>query len=293
MNKDLFGEEINPSNLLRDRFIEPPFSILDSRTHLWQKRSKKWKKFGISNENKRTSYNKNNKIHLIAKFHEKVIGGTSLNKEISVFDPVLCEILYHWFCPKGGYILDPFAGGVVRGFVANYLGYKYTGIDLREEQIISNRDTCVNLLDINNQPNYYIGDSDIIMDEIDFQYDFIFSCPPYFNLEIYSNIPGDLSNMDYEGFLYSYKSIINKCFKRLKSGMLCCFVIGDIRDRNGNYIGLVPETIKLFKDAGFYHYNDAIYINSIVGAILTAGRSMDKSKKLRKIHQNILVFKKP
>ncbi|MFT7593218.1 MAG: hypothetical protein ACI8R4_000531 [Paracoccaceae bacterium] len=33
----------------------------------------------------------------------------------SIFDPVLCEIAYRWFCPQGGTVLDPFAGGSVRG----------------------------------------------------------------------------------------------------------------------------------------------------------------------------------
>jgi hypothetical protein len=31
---------------------------------------------------------------------------------------VLCEIAYRWFSPPGGLILDPFAGGSVRGIVA-------------------------------------------------------------------------------------------------------------------------------------------------------------------------------
>src|SRR6185295_8430413 len=26
----------------------------------------------------------------------------------SIFDPVLCELAYKWFCPPGGSILDPF-----------------------------------------------------------------------------------------------------------------------------------------------------------------------------------------
>ena len=36
-----------------------------------------------------------------------------------IFDPVLCEIAYRWFCPKGGVVLDPFAGGSVRGIIAS------------------------------------------------------------------------------------------------------------------------------------------------------------------------------
>ncbi len=46
-------------------------------------------------------------------------GGMSSGQSgTSIFDPVLCELAYRWFCPPGGLILDPFAGGSVRGIVA-------------------------------------------------------------------------------------------------------------------------------------------------------------------------------
>ena len=32
------------------------------------------------------------------------------------------------------------------------------------------------------------------------QHNMIFSCPPYFDLEVYCDKPNDLSNMDYESF---------------------------------------------------------------------------------------------
>jgi hypothetical protein len=38
MEKDLFGNEIIKDVLLRDKFIEPPFSVLDARTPKWQSR---------------------------------------------------------------------------------------------------------------------------------------------------------------------------------------------------------------------------------------------------------------
>ena len=56
----------------------------------------------------------------------------------SIFDPVLCELAYTWFTAPGAHVLDPFAGGSVRGIVAAYLGRRYTGIDLRPEQIEAN-----------------------------------------------------------------------------------------------------------------------------------------------------------
>jgi hypothetical protein len=46
----------------------------------------------------------------------------------SVFDPVLCELACRWFSPPGGRVLDPFAGGSVRGIVAALLGRDYIGI---------------------------------------------------------------------------------------------------------------------------------------------------------------------
>jgi hypothetical protein len=60
-------------------------------------------------------------------------GGTS------IFDPVLAELAYRWFCPRAGRVLDPFAGGSVRGLVASRLGLFYCGIDLSEGQLEANR----------------------------------------------------------------------------------------------------------------------------------------------------------
>ena len=60
--------------------------------------------------------------------------------------------MYDWFCPKGGTILDPFAGGSVRGIVASEMGYNYTGIDISETQILANQKQS-------KKPNWIVGDS--------------------------------------------------------------------------------------------------------------------------------------
>lgn len=39
-----------PSNLLKDRFIVPPFSILDSKQGYWRERVNMWKSIGIKSE---------------------------------------------------------------------------------------------------------------------------------------------------------------------------------------------------------------------------------------------------
>jgi len=291
MNLDLFGNEIIMDELLRDKFIEPPFSVLDSKSGNWQRRKKLWISKGIKSEVGRNA---------------SVINMDTMSKEnnsveyVSVFDPALCEVLYHWFCPDGGEILDPFAGGSVRGIVANYLGYKYTGIDIRQEQIDSNRQQALDILPINNQPIWYVGDSNELLKYYDNQYPFfncaekfdsIFSCPPYVNLEVYSDLEGDISNKPYNEFIEIYESIIEKSCKLLKKDGFACFVVGEVRDKKGNYYGFVPDTIKAFKKCGMNFYNEAILLNSIASASMRANGNM-KTQKLVKIHQNILIFKK-
>jgi DNA modification methylase len=277
---DLFGNVVINDPILRDTFIEPPFSVLDTKSGNWQRRKKLWSYLGIKSEVGRDVHYK---YGFSGKHKEK--------DRTSIFDPALCEVLYKWFCNDGGKILDPFAGGSVRGIVANKLGYKYTGIDIRQEQIDSNREQGLDILEVDNQPNWYCGDSNEVLNGFNKEFDFVFSCPPYADLEVYSDLDGDISNKPYNEFLNLYESIIEKSSKLLKKDGLACFVVGEVRDKKGNYIGFVPDTIKAFEKCGMKFYNEAILLNAIASASMRANGNM-KSKKLVKVHQNILVFKK-
>ena len=283
MAKDLFGNEIITNPLLRDKFIEPPFSVLDTKQGNWQRRKREWMRIGIKSEIGRDSV----VINMDTTKKEK-----NSAKYVSIFDPALCEVLYHWFVPENGKILDPFAGGSVRGIVANYLGYKYTGIDIRQEQIDSNREQGLDMLDVNNQPNWYVGDSNEVLNGFNKEFDFVFSCPPYADLEVYSDLKGDISNMPYDKFMKAYEEIIAKSCNLLKSGSYACFVVGEVRNKKGNYIGFVPDTINAFRKCGMNYYNEGILLNAIASASMRANGNM-KTKKLVKVHQNILIFTKP
>ena len=212
----------------------------------------------------------------------------SLSSQPALLSWLLCE---HEI--KNREILDPFAGGSVRGIVANYLGFKYTGIDIRQEQIDSNREQGLDILSVENQPNWYVGDSNEVLNGFNKEFDFVFSCPPYADLEVYSDLEGDISNMDYVNFMKAYEEIIAKSCNLLKNGGYACFVVGEVRNKKGNYIGFVPDTINAFRKCGMNYYNECIYLQGLAGACLTAGRVMGISKKVKKIHQNVLIFKKP
>lgn len=275
-----------PGPTLADRFLVPPFSILDARQGYWQDRKRAWLSLGIRSEEGRDENLLNMSETVLAQSSD---GGTS------IFDPVVCEVAYRWWCPPGGSVLDPFAGGSVRGIVAAKLGLSYTGIDLRPEQVEANAEQAGGM-DLDGRITWLAGDSievlrDVGLDEADF--DFVFTCPPYFDLEQYSDDPADLSNAEsYEAFLGAFSEIIDLAAAKLREDRFACVVVGDIRGPDGHYRGFVADTIAAFEDAGMAFYNEAILVTPAGSLALRAGRIFNGGRKLGKAHQNVLVFVK-
>lgn len=289
---DLFGNLVEKDILLRDKFMEPPFSVLDTKGGDWQNRKRQWKTLGIESHLGRDAgcnvSSFGDPDEYFAKYGRKPMESTS------IFDPALCELMYRWYCQDNGFILDPFAGGSVRGIIANYLGYNYTGIDIREEQVDENRKQALRILPAEKQPTWLVGDSNQVLDQsFDREFDFVFSCPPYADLEVYSELEHDISNMDYNDFIVIYRSIIKKSVAHLKKGGYACFVVGDIRDSKGFYRDFISHTKSAFIEAGAGLYNEAILLQPLGTAMLRCAKIFDAGKKLTKVHENVLIFKKP
>lgn len=211
--------------------------------------------------------------------------------DTSIFDPVLCEISYKWFCPPGGKIIDPFSGGSVRGIVAGRLGYQYHGIDLRKDQVEENFSQAKKILSKKNFPQWYTGDSENIDSILPKQkYDFLFSCPPYHDLEVYSKDKNDLSNMPWDKFVNKYKAIVHKSVSLLAEDRFACFVVTEIRDKEGFYKKFVPLTIEAFEEAGMRYYNDMILLNVAGSLPLRVNKQFGDYRKVGRMHQNIPVF---
>lgn len=261
-------------------FIAPPFSVLDTRQDYWLKRRKQWQTLGIKSEEGRT-----------AKAFSTGDGRLTDQSDTSIFDPVLCEIIYSWFSSKDGTVLDPFAGGSVRGIIASHLGRQYIGIDLRQEQIEANNAQMDIALE--PKPVWHCGDS-LNIDKIchDVKADLVFSCPPYADLEVYSDSKNDLSNMAYDEFKKTYFEIIKRSCALLRDDAFACFVVGEVRSKKGNYYNFVSDTISAFVSAGLSFYNEIILVNSIGTLPLRSGKTFKASRKIGKCHQNVLVFLK-
>ena len=288
-NDNLNNDDEQKNASLSDRFLIPPFSVFNAREGWWQNRKRAWIALGIKSEEGRDISSTN-----VGSKAPEYMQGRGNNDGGSIFDPVLCEIAYRWFCPYNGLVLDPFAGGSVRGIVAAKLNRQYIGHELRVEQVEANirqgNDLCANDLFV---PAYIAGDSRNIDKTCkDVKADFIFSCPPCADLEVYSDDPKDLSSMDCADFKNAYFEIIKKSCAQLKENRFACFVVGDVRDKKGNYYNFVGDTIKAFLDAGLNYYNEAVLVTCVGTLPIRSAKTFTASRKLGKTHQNVLVFVK-
>ena len=289
---------------LAARFGAPPFTVLDSKQGWWQERKRWWISHGIRSEVGRGEN--------LLKYSETVLrggkppppigkisgdsfsGGDVFNTEsfngTSVFDPVVAELAYLWFCPSKGKVLDPFAGGSVRGIVAGKMGLTYQGVELREEQVAANEKQA-DEIPTSKRPSWVCGDSrELGKLTGKGKVDLVFSCPPYGNLEKYSKDERDLSNMTQADFLKAYREIITEALGKLKANRFAVFMVGDYRGKDGYPQNFVSETIDAFSAAGGRLYNSAIYLQMIGSLPLRVRKIFQGGRKLGKAHQNLLVF---
>jgi len=139
------------------------------------------------------------------------------------------------------------------------------------------------------QPEWVCGDALDMLPTAP-EADFVFSCPPYGDLEQYSDDLKDLSTMTLADFLETYRRIIALAVDRLKPDRFACFVVGDYRGKSGAYSNFVSETIGAFLDAGMTLHNEAILVTAVGSLCLQAANPFRKTRKLGKAHQNVLVF---
>lgn len=301
--KDLFGHEIKPetSSVLRREFVVPPCTVLDTRDGMWQDRKRAWISCGIKSEIGRGE-DLIGGFAAAAKLQRKVQGGNedlenALDTGTSIFDPVICELMYSWFTAPGARIIDPCAGGSVRGVVAGLLARHYTGIELRLEQVEANKDqakTIFGEFGAVGSAEWNCADGRYIpryMENLGWApFDFMLTCPPYFDLEVYSTQKEDLSSMTYAQFVIAYHELMASGIKALKPNRFAAVVISNVRDEKGFYRDLVGLTVNSCLAAGAKLYNEAVLVN-VMGTVPVRTRmTFGTYRKLPRCHQMILVF---
>ena len=271
---NLEDKEVEAHAKLTDTFIVPPFTILDTRQGYWNERKGYWKTLIKDNGESREDTLANGSMMSV------------LNNGVSILDPVLSELVNLWFGLPNSKTFDCFAGDSVFGYVSSYLGNSFTGIELRQEQA-----------DLNNKrikgfnSKYICDDGRNVLKHIEKDsQDLLFSCPPYFDLEVYSDLENDASNQDsYEDFIKILDDAFTDAIKCLKNNRFAVITVGDVRDKQGFYYRFVDDIKDIFKRNNVLLYNELILVESIGTLPQRVGRFMEH-RKIGKCHQNILVF---
>lgn len=339
---------------LAERFLVPPFSVLDARQGYWQARKRAWLAMGMTygqramtgvtsgfpggggtspksamqtvqnhrphtrrkdgkcfnSDGLKAEMDSRAAIHdgalktagqcfNIGRSVEGPVEGSHGQYSTPVFDPVLCEVMFRWFCPPRGHVVDPFAGTAISGVVAAKLGRRYTGIDINPTQVEQNRmerdaictpEECGRL-------EWVHGDSSEARSLLQVRdcgrVDMLYSCPPYGDLVRYSDDARDISTMDYHKFLGTYQAIIRETCECLREDRFAVYVVGEFRDpRTGSYRGFIGDTVAAHRAAGLELYNDMVLVTAVGSLPLRVGGQFTSSRKVGKTHQNVLVFVK-
>lgn len=305
------------NGLLTGEFIVPPYSVINRRAKVWQARSRAWRSrigYGIATREGSLSVDLSNRLpdlYIASKAEREKTGmsfkdyvsecvdAETLEKEtgkqsysgVSAFDPTLAEIIYRWFTPyEGCNVFDCFAGGVTKGAVACGCGHNFTGIELREEQVAVNN---LESSEMSPRPRYIVGDGRNVCDYLgEATQDLLISCPPYYDLEVYSGLPDDASNQkSYGDFMKIIESAFTSSVKCLKNNRFAVAIVGDFRDKNGECYDFSGDVVRVFRNAGCVFWNEMIIVNDSPLYKIRARKYM-KTRKIVRVHEKALVFYK-
>lgn len=199
----------------------------------------------------------------------------------SKFPDEVCELVYELFLRDSKKILDPFAGWGERHYFAKKYDKDYTGFDLSPDAIEMAKENY-------NVTNTFAS---LLDTDIDSDYDGFFTCPPYWNLEVYSNADGLDKLRTWDDFLEEYEMILSKSLSNLKSGSKICIVVGDWRAKHV-YYDLTFQTNLIFSKYGCKPIDNVVISrknNTKIKILIPQCKRLGYTVKL---HETLLVFEK-
>lgn len=209
------------------------------------------------------------------------------NGKCSVFNPQLAQMILAAYAPMNGKIYDPFGGGGTRGYIATKMGYDYTGVEIREEEY--NR-VLAQMKEWNLNFKFILADS--VKYRPNESFDFIYTCPPYYDLEVYSDMEEDLSNApSYMEYLSMLQKVLKNCYDVLKKDSFAVFVVGNFRNKKGELEHLNGDLITKAKEVGFKLWDELIWMGASNVALTRCGK-FEKNRKSVRMHEYIIILKK-
>lgn len=266
---NLFGEEI-PRNSVLDRIGFLPISIWRPD---WDK--VKTMKAWVGDAGQSRELQEGTKMNLLGSKYTT-----------SIFNPHLAQMIISAYAPIGARIFDPFAGGGTRGFVSSAMKHEYFGIEIRQNEVDRLK---ARMAEIGTYFEVVCGDSrNYPIDTSAF--DFSLTCPPYYDLEIYSDIEGDMSNVQtYGQFTGMLRDSIKTTYKALKQGSLSVWVVGNFRDKRGDLRHFNGDFVRLATECGFRLHDELIFWGASNVAFQRSGQFVANRRSVR-VHEYIIIL---
>ena len=207
----------------------------------------------------------------------------------SIFNPAVAAWLLNCYAPDGGVCLDPFAGGGTRAIMAAKHGLEYIGLEIRPEEVAAVRRRC----------DMLGAQATIIEDDARNcgtygPASFCLTCPPYYDLEVYSGGGADLSMLPtYKDFLDAIYDVVAGTRDALIPGATSCWVIGLHRSKDGGLLPLHHDVARIHRELGFLFREEIILHHANNGAIQRIGNFDKGQHRLIRVHEYALVFTRP
>lgn len=237
-------------------------------------------------------------------------------KKLSLFNPDVVMQILKYYTLEGDIVYAPYGSRGVIGLMSYLLGRHSYSCDVVPEYMDDMKRRCndarANLQDTDTIMEFFLCDattalvqgrrylsdeakklvdkSGRIKSEIA---DLTFWNPPYWNVEKYKSVDGQLSDCGtYEEFLEQYYKAIQQTFRITQIGGFSIAVVNDFR-KDGRFYNFHGDTIELAKRAGFIQHD--IIINQLNGQAIQSIGSTEKLglKTMAKMHEYVLVFRRP
>lgn len=219
-------------------------------------------------------------------------------------------------------VFDPFAGHMTRPILTNYFGRDYWGCDVSHEYVARTKNKIMERTQGGLLDDEVLEDSDQTVEvDLDDQWlrlerrdtrnvdqdedeyrkripsewaDFIFTSPPYWDLEDYGEEDDQLGkdNDDFMSFIEDMEQVMEQCYRILKDKRYAAFVINDFR-KNCMETGLTDfhrYIIEAGEKAGFNLHDIALYPTGQSSGIFTM--QLTHMEVTAKNHEYIVVFRK-
>jgi hypothetical protein len=244
-----------PAGGLAAGWVWPPFTLWDGRAPAWLDRKRQWMALGLRPD-----------------------GGAR------GFDPVAAELIYRWFCPRAGLVVDVSPGDATRAVVALKLGCHYVGVDPDHPQIQANREDCQRVLGEGAHPTFIRANpaSGVLTDRALFGHpDLIVATAP------------DPGRGDRSTFLAGWQSLCGQMVELVKPQRFIVVIVRPGRQADGEMWDMAAQTQYAMGMGGAKCWNEAVYCAPAAHGgpnPVEVGAKFQNGRRLAATHANVLVF---